>query len=84
MPRGAFAALRTDMHKDVDSNPTRFKRHPFPAWSLEAVKFLFEQRGIVAIGHESLDTDATPGFDAETWVLKNKLNATLGRELALT
>ena len=71
VPRGAFAALRTDMHKDVESNPARFKRHPFPAWSLESVKFLFEQRGIVAIGHESLDTDATPGFDAETWVLKN-------------
>ena len=71
VPAGAFAALPTDMHKDVESNPARFKRHPFPAWSLEAVKFLFEQRGIVAIGHESLDTDATPGFDAETWVLKN-------------
>ena len=71
VPAGAFAALRTDMHKDVDTNPARFKRHPFPAWSLDALKFLFEQRGITAIGHESLDTDATPGFDSENWVLKN-------------
>ena len=37
VPKGAFAALRTDMSKDWDSNPERFKRTPFPAWSLEAV-----------------------------------------------
>jgi kynurenine formamidase len=31
---GSFAALRTDMSKDWESNPERFKRYPFPAWSL--------------------------------------------------
>jgi kynurenine formamidase len=69
VPEGAFAALRTDLFKDW-SNPERFKRAPFPAWSLEAVKFLFEQRHITAIGHESLDTDITQTMDSETWVLK--------------
>jgi hypothetical protein len=33
-----FAALRTDMYKDWETNPERFKRAPFPAWSLEAIR----------------------------------------------
>jgi kynurenine formamidase len=71
VPAGAFAALRTDMGKDWESDPQRFKRTPFPAWSLAAVQFLFEQRQITAIGHESLDTDTTPAMESETWVLKH-------------
>lgn len=71
VPAGSFAALRTDMYKDWDTNPARFKRSPFPAWSLAAVKFLIEQRGVVAIGHESLDTDTTPKMDSETWLLQH-------------
>src|SRR5580700_4972163 len=42
VPNGAFAALRTDMAKDWDSNPERFKRQPFPAWAFETVKYLYE------------------------------------------
>ncbi|ATB38124.1 cyclase [Cystobacter fuscus] len=68
VPEGSFAALRTDMYKDW-GNPERFKRYPFPAWSLAAVQFLFEKRKITAIGHESLDTDITSTLDAEKWVL---------------
>lgn len=71
VPKGAFAALRTDMSKDFETNPQRFKRFPFPAWSLAAVQFLFEQRGVTAIGHESLDTDVTATMAAEAWVLKH-------------
>jgi kynurenine formamidase len=70
VPKRAFAALRTDMSKDWDSNPERFKRSPFPAWSLETVKFLVEQRGVTAIGHESLDTDITDKMDSETYLLR--------------
>ena len=70
VPAGAFAALRTDMYKDWDSHPDRFKRSPFPAWSLAAIKYLFEERKITAIGHESLDTDTTDTMDSETWILK--------------
>lgn len=68
VPAGVFVALRTDLSKDWD-NPERFKRHPFPAWSLDAVKYLVEQRKVTAIGHESLDTDVTPTLDAEKWLL---------------
>lgn len=71
VPKGSFAALRTDMAKDWTENPERFKRYPFPAWAFETVKFLFEERGVVAIGHESLDTDITQSMDSETWLLKN-------------
>jgi kynurenine formamidase len=71
VPPGAFAALRTDMYKDWDDRPEHFKRSPFPAWSLPAVRFLVEERGVVAIGHESLDTDTTDKFDSESWLLKH-------------
>jgi kynurenine formamidase len=69
VPKGAFTALRTDMGKDFETNPARFKRNPFPGWSLAAVKFLVEQRGITAIGHESMDSDATQSMETETYIL---------------
>lgn len=69
VPRGAFVALRTDMYKDFD-NPERFKRAPFPAWAFETIKFLYEQRGVVATGHESLDTDTTDKMESETYLLR--------------
>ena len=70
VPAGAFAALRTDMYEDWEANPARFKRSPFPAWSLAAIKFLFDQRHVTAIGHEALDTDTTESMDSERWLLE--------------
>jgi len=70
VPAGSFAALRTDMYKDFESNPERFKRAPFPAWSLAAIKFLYEQRKVTATGHEALDTDTSESMESETWLLK--------------
>ena len=70
IPRGSFVALRTDMYKDWDTNPERFKRAPFPAWSFETIKFLYEQRGVIATGHESLDTDTTDKMNSETYILR--------------
>jgi kynurenine formamidase len=70
VPAGSFAAVRTDMYKDWDSDQQRFKRDPFPAWSLDALRFLYEQRGIAANGHESMDT-ATDDLKSEAWVLKH-------------
>jgi kynurenine formamidase len=71
VPAGSFAALRTDMYKDWDADQQRFKRAPFPAWSLDAIRFLYEQRGVVANGHESMDTDATDDLKSEAWLLKH-------------
>ena len=59
------------MSKDWTSNPERFKRQPFPAWSLEAIKFLYDERGIVANGHESMDTDTSNDLKSESWLLKH-------------
>jgi kynurenine formamidase len=71
VPAGSFVALRTDMSKDFENNPERFKRAPFPAWAFETIKFLYEQRGVVATGHESLDTDTTDKMESETYILQH-------------
>ncbi len=68
VPRGSFVALRTDMSKDWDKDPERFKRAPFPAWAFETIKFLYEQRGVTATGHEAMDTDTTDKMESETWL----------------
>ncbi|WP_158808612.1 cyclase family protein [Beijerinckia sp. L45] len=68
VPKGSFAALRTDLSKDW-GDPKKFKRNPFPAWSLPVVKMLIEERGVTAIGHEAMDTDTTKEMASETYVL---------------
>lgn len=70
VPAGSFVALRTDMSKDW-GNSKKFKRHPFPAWAFETIKFLYEKRGVVATGHESLDTDTSDRLVSETWLLRH-------------
>lgn len=71
VPSGSFAALRTDMSKDWVTAPERFQRHPFPAWSFAAIEFLYEQRGLIANGHEAMDTDVTSDMKSETWLLRH-------------
>jgi kynurenine formamidase len=71
VPRGTFVALRTDMYKDWDKDPEHFKRAPFPAWAFETIKFLYEQRGVTATGHEAMDTDTTDKMDSETYILQH-------------
>ena len=71
VPAGSFVALRTDMYKDWDRDPDRFKRAPFPAWAFETIRFLYEQRGVVATGHEAMDTDTTDKMDSETYILQH-------------
>jgi kynurenine formamidase len=71
IPRGAFVALRTDMYKGWESNPERFKRTPFPAWAFDTIKFLYEQRGVIATGHEAMDTDTTDKMVSETYILQH-------------
>ena len=71
VPRGSFVALRTDMYKDWDKDPERFKRAPFPAWAFETIKFLYEERGVTATGHEAMDTDTTDKMESETYILQH-------------
>jgi kynurenine formamidase len=65
VPAGAFVAMRTDWSKrwpdmaamqNKDANGTAH----YPGWSMEVLKYLYEERKITASGHETTDTD--PGL----------------------
>lgn len=63
IPEGAFVALRTDWYKNWPnmkklSGIAKDGSENFPGWSLEALKFIYEERNAAANGHETLDTDA--------------------------
>ena len=64
IPEGAFVALRTDWYKrwpdnDALNNFDAEGGEHCPGWSLEALKYLYEERNIAANGHETFDTDAS-------------------------
>ena len=64
IPDGAFVALRTDWYKnwpDMDalSGIAEDGSENFPGWSMEALKYIYEERNAAANGHETLDTDAS-------------------------
>jgi kynurenine formamidase len=81
IPQGAFVAMRTDWSRrwpDNDSMQNRDARGVahYPGWSLEVLKYLYEERRIVASGHETTDTD--PGlatsrddYAMETYILQS-------------
>ena len=65
IPQGAFVALRTDWSKRWPSMEAMHNRDAagvahYPGWSLPVLKYLYEERGITASGHETTDTD--PGL----------------------
>lgn len=64
---GSFVAFASGWSKRWN-DPTKFynkdengQAHT-PGWSLEALKFLHEERNVAAIGHETLDTDSALDF----------------------
>ena len=65
IPSGAFVALRTDWSKRwpdaaaIANKDARGISH-YPGWSLEVLKYLYEDCKITASGHETTDTD--PGI----------------------
>ncbi len=79
IPPRAFVVKRDDWGKRwpdnvlMQNSDVKGRRH-FPGWSVDALKFLVLERNIVAIGHETTDTD--PGitvsddrYPAETYIL---------------
>ncbi|WP_289139547.1 cyclase family protein [uncultured Brevibacillus sp.] len=61
---GTFVALRTDWSKrwpdkEAFNNKDADGNNHAPGWSLEALRFLFQERKIKAVGHETFDTDAS-------------------------
>jgi kynurenine formamidase len=79
IPTGAFVAMRTDWSKRWPDAATMRNADAsgvahYPGWSQETLRFLYEQRGITATGHETTDTD--PGvatsrddYSLESYVL---------------
>ena len=77
IPEGSFVAFASNWHKRWE-DPAAFVNHDdsgvqhTPGWTLDALKFLVEERKVAAIGHETLDTD--PGVvAAETGFLYGEL-----------
>lgn len=81
IPQGAFVALRTDWskrwpdHAAMQNKDASGVAH-YPGWSLEVLKYLYEERRITASGHETTDTD--PGlatsrddYSLESYILKS-------------
>jgi kynurenine formamidase len=79
IPEGAFVAMRTDWSKrwpdaEAMQNKDADGVAHYPGWSMEVLKYLYEQRKITASGHETTDTD--PGvatskgdYSLETYLL---------------
>lgn len=80
IPEDCFVALRTDWGKRWPdgaalSNIGGDGNEHFPGWGFEALQFLFDERNVAAIGHETLDTDAPisskdVGLRCERYVLQ--------------
>ncbi len=65
IPEGAFVAMRTDWCRRWPSMEAMQNRDAdgiahYPGWSLDVLRYLYEQRKITASGHETTDTD--PGI----------------------
>lgn len=62
-----FVALRTDWSKrwpdrEAFNNEDEEGNNRIPGWGIDALKFLFEERQIKAVGHETFDTDSAKDF----------------------
>lgn len=70
IPEGSVVFIRSDWSKEWP-NPELAGRKQFPGVTLAALQFLHLQRKILFHGHEPLDTDTTPTFAGEAWLLRN-------------
>ncbi len=79
MPQGCFVALRTDWSKRWPDDAAMQNKDAsgiahFPGWSREVLRYLYEERGVTASGHETTDTncglDCSRGdYSLETYIL---------------
>jgi kynurenine formamidase len=63
IPAGAFVAKRSGWPKRWPSQSHMMNRDAsgtahFPGWSLDVLRFVFEERRVTACGHETTDTDS--------------------------
>ncbi len=80
IPAGSFVAMRSDWYKRFTDFEAFYNKDDkgqahYPGWTLKALKFLFDERGVTAIGHEPIDADAAVAqkegfFSCESFVLE--------------
>lgn len=70
VPEGSVVMVRSDWSKLWNDMPA-FNNPKFPGVSLDALKFLHNERHILFHGHEPLDTDTTPTLEGEYWLMHN-------------
>ncbi len=70
IPPGSVVMVRSDWSKKWP-DPALANEKMFPGVSLDALKFLHEERHVLFHGHEPLDTDTTPNLESEHWLLHN-------------
>ena len=68
IPSGSVVMVRSDWSKNWP-DPALASEKVFPGVSLDALKFLHEERHILFHGHEPLDTDTTPTLEGEDWLM---------------
>ena len=68
IPEGSVVFIRSDWSKRWP-DPRLADETLFPGVTLEALKFLHEQRHILMHGHEPLDTDDTSNLEGEAWLM---------------
>ncbi len=77
VPPGSVVMFRTDWSRKWH-DVVRFTQRPFPGVTLPALQFLHLQRHILFHGHEPLDTDMTPDFQAEAWLMHHNFTQAEG------
>ncbi|MDH6363231.1 kynurenine formamidase [Enterococcus sp. PF1-24] len=94
IPAGSFVAFASDWSKRWQDHQAYYNKDEAgqahtPGWSMEALKFLHEERDVLAIGHETLDTDSAvdctknAGLLGELyWLSQNKFQVEVLSNLA--
>ncbi|HVC00805.1 MAG TPA: cyclase family protein [Steroidobacteraceae bacterium] len=81
IPQHAFVAMRTDWSKRwpnqaaMQNSDAHGAAH-YPGWSMPVLKFLFDQRHVAAIGHETTDTDRGLSVDKNDYSLESYVLST--------
>jgi kynurenine formamidase len=68
IPAGSVVFVRSDWSKRWP-DPRLADETRFPGVTLDALRFLHEQRHILLHGHEPLDTDDTQNLEGESWLM---------------
>jgi kynurenine formamidase len=81
IPEGSFVAMRTDWLKrwpdqDRMQNKDRKGVAHYPGWSMDVLKYLFEQKKVTATGRETTDTDPGIATTKKDYSLENYVLST--------